>query len=155
MSVLPSHIGLCVADIDRSLRFYCEGLGFERAESYDLDDTLLEGLDRALEVPGPVRLRSQMITLDNLKVELLHFSTPPAEGQPAARRNQLGFTHCSFLVDDVDAVADRLVALGGTILPATRTVLGVDVVFLADPDGTRVELMGRAPERPDPLRRGT
>ena len=34
---LPSHIGICVSDLDRSLRFYCEGLGFEVAERYELD----------------------------------------------------------------------------------------------------------------------
>jgi lactoylglutathione lyase len=142
--VTPSHIGLCVSDIDASLRFYCEGLGFELAESYDLDDTMLDGLARALEVDTPVRMRSQMITNGALKIELLHFWTPSPIGTPSMRRNQRGFTHCSFRVDDVDAVAARLVALGGTIVRGTRAVLGVDVVFVADPDGARVELMGRA-----------
>ena len=145
VSCRPSHVGLCVADLERSLRFYCEGLGFARAEGYDLDGATLDGLDRALEVPGPVRLRSQMITLADLKIELLHFTSPRAEGAPSEHRNQLGFTHCSFIVDDVDAVAARLVELGGTIQPSTRTVLETDIVFVADPDGTRVELMGARP----------
>ena len=35
-----SHVGICVADLERSLRFYCDGLGFEVAEGYDLTDTL-------------------------------------------------------------------------------------------------------------------
>jgi catechol 2,3-dioxygenase-like lactoylglutathione lyase family enzyme len=133
---------LCVSDLDRSRRFYCDGLGFEVAEGYDLDDTMLDGLDRALETPGTVRLRSQMITHGDLKIELLHFHEPLATGTPSARRNQLGFTHLSFHVDNVERVAARLVELGGTIIPSTRAVLGVPVVFLADPDITRVELMG-------------
>ena len=29
-----SHLGVCVSDLDRSLRFYTEGLGFEEAESW-------------------------------------------------------------------------------------------------------------------------
>jgi catechol 2,3-dioxygenase-like lactoylglutathione lyase family enzyme len=142
VEIRPSHIGLCVADLDRSLRFYCDGLGFARAESYDLTEQMLDGLDRALEVAAPVQLRSQMITLGDLKIELLYFASPVAEGTPSTRRNELGFTHLSLIVDDVDAVAAQLVELGGTLLPNTRAVLGVDVVFLADPDGTRVELMG-------------
>jgi predicted enzyme related to lactoylglutathione lyase len=73
---------------------------------------------------------------------LLYFAEPLADGVPSHRRNQLGFTHLSFQVDDVEGVAGRLVELGGTIIPSTRAVLGVPVVFLADPDGTRVELMG-------------
>jgi catechol 2,3-dioxygenase-like lactoylglutathione lyase family enzyme len=133
-----------VSDLGRSLRFYCEGLGFEQAEGYELDDTMLPGLERALEVVGPVRLRSQMITHGGLKIELLHFVSPGPTGTPAVRRNELGFTHVSFVVDDLEGVAARLVALGGTTLDGTRAVLGYDVMFVADPDGTRVELMARA-----------
>ena len=61
-SVTFSHSGICVTDLERSLRFYCEGLGFVVAEGYDLDDTMLPGLAGALEVESPVALRSQMIT---------------------------------------------------------------------------------------------
>jgi lactoylglutathione lyase len=67
---------------------------------------------------------------------------------PSQHRNQLGLTHLSFFVDDVDDVAARLTDLGGTVQPRTRAALGYDVLFFADPDGTRVELMG-------PLRTGT
>jgi catechol 2,3-dioxygenase-like lactoylglutathione lyase family enzyme len=143
-----SHLGLCVADLDRSLRFWCDGLGFELAEGFDLDDTMLPGLDLALEVPGPVALRSQMITLDApggpaLKIELLAYRSPTATGAPSSSRHQLGFTHLSFLVDDIDATITRLVEAGGTLLEPTRQTLGIDLVFIADPDGTRVELMSR------------
>jgi lactoylglutathione lyase len=137
----PSHVGLCVSDLDRSQRFWCEGLGFELAEGYDLDDTTAPGIDRALEVSGPVKLRSQMITNGAMKIELLHYETPGVGGTPSAARNQRGLTHVSFYVDDVDAAAARLVDLGGTILPDTRQSPGIELVFLADPDGTRVELM--------------
>ena len=137
----PSHVGLCVSDLDRSLRFWCEGLGFEVAEGYDLDDSMAPGIDKALEVPGPVKLRSQMITNGAMKIELLHYLTPAVEGTPSTSRRQRGLTHVSFYVDDVDAAAARLVSLGGTILPDTRQSPGIELVFLEDPDGTRVELM--------------
>jgi catechol 2,3-dioxygenase-like lactoylglutathione lyase family enzyme len=138
-----SHLGLCVGDLDRSLRFYCDGLGFERAESYDLDDGMLDGLGRALEVGETVKLRSQMITNGELKIELLHFREPAAVGAASSVRNQIGFTHLSFFVDDVDATAVRLERCGGRVLDATRARLGYEVVFVADPDGARVELMAR------------
>ena len=119
MSIRVSHIGLCVNDLERSLRFYCDGLGFTRAEGYDLDETMLDGLDRALEVSGPVKLRSQMITNGDLKIELLHFTEPVATGAASAHRNQLGFTHLSIFVDDVDVTAARLAELGGEVLLGT------------------------------------
>src|ERR1700676_3074068 len=121
-SLRPSHFGLCVSDLDRSLRFYCEGLGFQVAEGFDLTDSMVPGIEKSLEVPGPVVLRSQMITLDAMKIELLHYASPPVDGVPSARRNQLGLTHLSFWVADVDEAAAALVACGGTILPDTRHV---------------------------------
>lgn len=138
----PSHLGLCVTDLARAERFWCDGLGFERAERYELTDTIAPGLAEALEVPAPVDLVSQMIVLGEMKIELLDYRTPAVEGTPSATRRQLGLTHLSFWVDDVDAAAQRLVEFGGTILPTTRTNPGIAIQFLTDPDGTRVELMG-------------
>jgi len=61
-------------------------------------------------------------------------------------RNQVGFTHFAVYVDDMDAEIARLVECGGTVIEKTRTKMGegaesVELVFIADPDGVRVELM--------------
>ena len=141
MAYRPSHVGLCVSDIERSLRFYCEGLGFEVSDGIDLDSDQVPGLDQALEVPARTVLRSQMIVLDNLKIELLHYTEPAVEGTPSSRRNRRGLTHLSFWVDDLDASIARLLECGGTLVEGTRQSPGVELVFVADPDGTRVELM--------------
>jgi catechol 2,3-dioxygenase-like lactoylglutathione lyase family enzyme len=138
-----SHMGLCVTDLDRSLRFWCDGLGFELDERFDLTDTLAPGLAEALEVQAPVDLVSQMIVMGEWKFELLYYATPKPQGAPSATRGQLGFSHMSFWVDDVDAAAQRLVEYGGTILPTTRSNPGIPIQFVADPDGVRVELMGQ------------
>ena len=55
-----SHVGICVSDMERSIRFYRDGLGFEVAEGYDLDDSVLPGLAEALEVAAPVAIRDIM-----------------------------------------------------------------------------------------------
>jgi glyoxylase I family protein len=140
-----SHIGLCVTDLERSLRFYCDGLGFTKVLSYDLDDTMLPGLGRALEVSSPVVMTSQFIELPGLKIELIAYRSPNPSGAPSSSRGTLGMTHMSFYVDDVDVAAARLVECGGTIIESTRVSLGVEIVFLADPDGARVELMAPKP----------
>lgn len=137
----PSHVGLCVRDLDRSLRFFCDGLGFEKVEGYELDSTAAEGLDRSLEVPGPVRIVSQFVQNDTMKVELLHFVEPGVGGRPSATRNQVGLTHLSFYVDDVETAAKHLVDCGATVIEETRANPGIELLFLADPDGVRVELM--------------
>ena len=98
----PSHFGICVTDLERSMRFYCDGLGFEPAERYDLEDWPDSGLDRGLEVQGPVKLVSQFIRSGGMGIELLFFASPTPSGTPSATRGQIGITHLSFYVDDVD-----------------------------------------------------
>ena len=133
----PSHVGICVSDLERSMRFYCDGLGFTAAERHEVGSEL----GHVLEVPGEVKLTSPFLRKDGLSLELLHYDSPGVTGTPSQHRNQLGFTHLSFVVEDVDAAIAHLVAHGGTLLPETRFDLGIGLVFLADPDGTRVELM--------------
>jgi catechol 2,3-dioxygenase-like lactoylglutathione lyase family enzyme len=143
MQLRVSHIGLCISDLERSLRFYCDGLGFAKAVTYQVG----KEFSAALEVKGDAALTSQFIERDGVSLELLYYATPRVEGAPSSRRNQLGFTHLSLAVDDVDAVARHLVACGGRLLPETRTTIRHpdgrrdDFVFVADPDGIRVELM--------------
>lgn len=133
-----SHVGLCVSDLGRSLRFYCDGLGFAKAEAHEIHNEFAD----TLEVPRDVVLTSQFIRRGDLGLELLCFHAPGHRGSPAAHRNELGLTHLSFVVADLDATAAALVAAGGTILAPTRTTSDdVDLLFLSDPDGTRVELM--------------
>lgn len=141
MTLRASHLGLCVSDRDAAMRFWCDGLGFEVAEHYDLTDELIPGLAEALEVRKPVTVRSQMIRLGDLKIEVLSYENPAVTGTPSSSRGALGYTHLSFLHPSIDDFSDHLVAHGGTILKETRQNVGIEVVFLADPDGTRIELM--------------
>ena len=141
MEIRPSHVGVCVSDLAAARRFWCDGLGFEPVHAFELDDTAVPGLAEALEVDGPVRMTSQLVRLGDLTVELIGWQQPAPSGTPSTSRGTLGLTHLSFTVADVDAGAAHLVAHGGTVLERTRQDVGIQVVFLAGPDGTRVELM--------------
>jgi lactoylglutathione lyase len=142
VSVAFSHLGICVSDLEASLRFYCEGLGFAEAGAHDVG----EEFAALMEVEG-VRLRSRMITKDGVTIELLGFDAPGVTGDGSRRdMNQLGLTHLSLRVDDVEAVAATVEALGGTVVRGTRTTIpfgdgSLDFVYCTDPDGVRVELM--------------
>jgi catechol 2,3-dioxygenase-like lactoylglutathione lyase family enzyme len=140
-----SHAGVCVSDLDRAIRFYCDGLGFELSDRFDADTAVVTALDAALEVDGPVNLQSQMIVNGAMKIELLAYPGRAAQGTPSTSRGLLGLTHLSFWVDDVDAAGAKLVECGGTVLASTRQNVGIDLLFLTDPDGTRIELMGGSP----------
>jgi lactoylglutathione lyase len=64
--------------------------------------------------------------------------------------NQLGLTHLSLRVDDLDVVGAVIESLGGSVLSDTRTTMGsaeavLDFVYCTDPDGVRIELMHLPP----------
>jgi catechol 2,3-dioxygenase-like lactoylglutathione lyase family enzyme len=143
-----SHVGLCVTDLDRSLRFYVEGLGFEPVASH----TVGPEFGALMEVDG-VRVASHLVRRDGVTLELLHF-LHPGPGEPGSRRplTRPGFTHLSLRVTDLEGTAARIAALGGEVVAGTRTTFDLgearlDFVYCTDPDGTRVELM----DLPGPL----
>ena len=148
MSVLRiTHIGICVADPERSLRFYRDGLGFAEVSRLraagEPSNTLLRLAD--------VDLEAIYLERDGVRIELLYYAKPGHCGTPEPRpMNRLGLTHLSLRVDDLEAT---LAALGATEarilddtridLPAARTA----AIFIADPDGTLIELV-QAPGDP-------
>jgi lactoylglutathione lyase len=137
-----SHFGICVSDLERSLRFYCDALGFEQAESHTIGSEFAALMD----LPD-VSVTSQFIRKGTTAIELLAFSEPTPYGDGERRAvNQLGLTHLSFRVDDLNAVAAKVVELGGAIVESSRTTIDfggtpLEFVYCTDPDGVRVELM--------------
>jgi catechol 2,3-dioxygenase-like lactoylglutathione lyase family enzyme len=137
-----SHFGICVSDLERSVRFYCDALGFERAESHSIGNAFASLMDLA-----EVAVTSQFIRKGTATIELLGFDEPTAFGDGERRPlNQLGLTHLSFRVDDLEVAATRVVALGGTVVDASRTTIALgpsslEFVYCTDPDGVRIELM--------------
>jgi lactoylglutathione lyase len=135
-------VGICVRDLDAALRFWVDGVGFEKSAAFDVGAEY----GPLMEVENP-KLRSQFVERDGIRLELLHFAEPGALATGERRPvNQVGLTHVCLQVDDVDAVAERLVQHGGAIVEGTRTVVPMGssesrFVYLTDPDGTRVELM--------------
>jgi catechol 2,3-dioxygenase-like lactoylglutathione lyase family enzyme len=136
-----SHIGICVSDIDRSIRFYQDALGFQYvsdlAVAGEPSDTLLRLRD--------VKLKAVYLERDGFRIELLHYASPARKPPPRPREmNDLGFTHLSFRVSDFEATVAALRAAGATLLDDTVIrVPGGDplAAFLTDPDGMLIELV--------------
>jgi catechol 2,3-dioxygenase-like lactoylglutathione lyase family enzyme len=128
------HVGHCVADLERSRRFYVELFGFEALNEIEVPDS---PSDRLLRVSAPVGLRAAYLRRDGFTLELMEFRRPG--NPPASERvvNEPGLTHLSFSVDDVDEVVARVEDLGGKVLADTH--IGT-AVFLRDPDGQLIEL---------------
>ncbi len=135
------HIGICVSDWERSLRFYHDVLGFrfvgEARESGPESERLL-GL-------APVDLHTGSLEREGVRIELRHFARPGSRGDGApAALNELGLSHLSLRVEALDALLAELRRRGVHILEETRADLpqrGARAVFIADPDGTLIELV--------------
>ncbi len=148
-----SHVGICVSDLDRSLRFYRDLLGF--APEHDLEvageptGTLLRLSD--------VRLKAVYLTRDGVRLELLHFASPPAPSRRARVMNEPGLTHLSFRVADLHAVVRGLREAGERVLEETLLdfpAFHSAACFVVDPDGQLIELVQAPGDPASPPRSG-
>ncbi len=135
-----THLGICVSELERSLRFYREVLGFEEVGRFRDEHGFGAPL---LELEG-VRLSAVYLERDGWRIELLHFEKPASVGAKDRRpMNQLGLTHLSFVVEDLDLSIEEIRNCGGAVIEATRMEMGTRAIFATDPDGTRLELIER------------
>ncbi len=138
-----SHVGVCVSDWRRSLRFYCDRLGFRYLRELELEG---EPSGTLLQLRG-VRFRALYLERDGVVIELLAYEAPQTLGEAEPRpMNQLGITHFSLRVDDLDACVRELAAAGVRVLEETRIEVAAAktrAIFVTDPDGTRIELVER------------
>ena len=118
------HVGLKVSDMDRSLRFYCEGLG-------------LELLRRSDKGPG---MASAVLRIGNQEMNLF---SDPAFSVAQAGSNSAGMDHFCFEVGNgsVEDLVAGLTRAGIAVAKGpVRRRDGVSL-FVSDPDGVRVELI--------------
>jgi len=145
-----THLGICVSDLERSLRFYRDVLGCEEVGRLELAGG---HADTVNDLEG-VKVRAIYLERDGWRLELMGFDEPGWVGPKAPRpMNQLGLTHLSFRVDDLDAVCAKLEASGGRLLETTRigdAKSPVRVIMAHDPDGIRFELI-QGPGDPNAL----
>jgi len=134
-----SHIGLCVGDLDRSLSFYRDLLGFEERSRLEVQGALAS---RLLQLPE-VDLEAVYLERGGFTLELLHYRSPGAvDGEDPRPMNQRGLTHISLPSPDPGAAMDAFRAAGVAVLePSVVRVGDVVVAFLLqDPDGQILEI---------------
>jgi glyoxylase I family protein len=136
------HASICVRDMDVSLRFWHDGLGFDVLldERFEGDwPTLLRGPSRSLRA---VFLGRSLDDGGGL-VELVDLGGVPDRPAPRGEPATPGFLVLS-LMTDLAATLDRLRALGFAAEPRRIEVSGVGLAVVTDPDGVLVELVDDA-----------
>ncbi|MBX3313744.1 MAG: VOC family protein [Actinobacteria bacterium] len=133
------HSAICVRDIDASLRFWRDGLGFE---------VLMDG---SFEGDWPTLLRAPSTELRSVflgdpahpdagVVELVDLGPVEAAAPDDAAPAREGFLLLSVMTD-VAAARSRLAALGLEVDARQVEVHGVALAVVRAPDGTLVELV--------------
>jgi catechol 2,3-dioxygenase-like lactoylglutathione lyase family enzyme len=136
-----SHLGICVSDLSRSLRFYRDGLGFREESTLDVSGP---HVDQLLSLQG-TKLHAVYLVRDGLRLELLSYTSPATiPPTPPRPMNQPGLTHLSLRVTDLEETIAQLRRAGAPVLEATKIgipALHTAAIFVTDPDGTRIELV--------------
>lgn len=130
-----NHVGLCVADRERSRRFYEGLLGFQFWWELDAPD---EGTDQLLQLAKPVGLHATYLVRDGLVLELLDYSRRQVHAGPERVMDQVGLTHISFSVSGLGQVLERVADFGGVVVDGT---VSAQSAMIRDPDGQLLELL--------------
>lgn len=139
----PHHTGLQVRDLERSVAFYRDVLGFEVVFAWNPQAPYIGELVGYPEVD----LHAAILRPPDSEVflELLEYRN--VERIPVDTRTaNPGTAHTAYFVDDLDALYADLVAKGveSVSAPVTPTIgpnKGGRAVYMIDPDGIRVEFI--------------
>jgi glyoxylase I family protein len=136
-----AHIGICVSDLERSRRFYRDGLGFKEVAKLHTNSPPTRQLLKMKDVD----LHAVFLERDGLRIELLYYAAPGCTaGERPRPMNQLGLTHVAIRVDNLDATITALKRAGATPIEGTQIdnpEFQASAAMVTDPDGMRLELI--------------
>jgi catechol 2,3-dioxygenase-like lactoylglutathione lyase family enzyme len=137
------HTGITVSNLQRSLAFWRDVLGFE------LSHTAHQTGELAEEITGVAGVEIKLAvvkTPGGHKIELLQYLAPSDRNHAHLRPCDVGHVHVTLLVDDLDAVLEKISASGWKAAGKPQTLksgpnAGKRVIYVRDPDGTTIEFM--------------
>ena len=133
------HTGIVVEDLEASLNFYQNLLGFKIEKQMEESGTYI---DSVLALDGVKVTTIKMAAPDGQLIELLFYHSHL--NQPKRRRlHDIGLSHLALTVDNLDRTYDQLIAQGVSFnAPPQITPDGyAKVTFCRAPEGTYVELV--------------
>ncbi|KMT45892.1 hypothetical protein EL22_26610 [Halostagnicola sp. A56] len=138
MNIEAEHYGVNVADIDRSIEFYRDVLGFELAEQFSADG------EKQGELIGVPQATGELAFIDTgtFQIELIEYDTPPNDRiYDSVDMHDIGITHLCFEVENVDSWHKKL--KDDVEFETNPLILegGVKIAYFYDPDGNQLELL--------------
>ena len=134
------HIGITVADLERSMDFYCKNFGMVLHRRNEFPEAFFAA-NKSLYNLEPMTCKTAVLKTPNgIQLELFHFSK---QMQPElVPWNRAGITHFALTVGDVTEFAKQLKENGVEFCMdvGTRPDKG-HWLFVRDPDGNMIEIM--------------
>ena len=145
--IAADHTGITVTNLERSLAFWRDVLGFELSHRAHQKGELAAEITG---VPGAEISLAVLKTPTGHKIELLEYLAPAERKHVNPRPCDVGSVHVALTVDDLDAVLTAIEASGWKAAGQPQTLqsgpnAGKRVVYVRDPDGTTIEFMQPAP----------
>jgi catechol 2,3-dioxygenase-like lactoylglutathione lyase family enzyme len=138
------HLGLTVADMERSLAFWTGLLGCAVRGRGTVE---WEHLDRLVGMPSTRIEWAELALPGGGVLELQQYHRPPGVPLPAGGEGDPGRSHLALRVDGLDELAGVLRRAGARVPAAEPVVLeqgayaGWRAIYAYDPDGYGLELM--------------
>jgi len=136
------HTGITVSDLERSLEFWRDVLGFELSHRAHQKGELAEQITG---VAG-AEILIAVVKAPGHKIELLEYRAPIDRKHFRPRPCDVGSVHIALIVDNLDAVLARIASSGWKAAGKPQTLTagpnaGKRVIYVRDPDGTTIEFM--------------
>jgi catechol 2,3-dioxygenase-like lactoylglutathione lyase family enzyme len=136
------HTGITVTNLERSLKFWRDVLGFELSHRPHQTGTLASEITG---VPG-AEIKIAVLKGYSHKIELLEYLAPADRKYLHVRPCDVGSVHVALMVDDLDALLETIAKSGWKAAGKPQTLTagpnaGKRVVYVRDPDGTTIEFM--------------
>jgi catechol 2,3-dioxygenase-like lactoylglutathione lyase family enzyme len=136
------HASFTVADMDRSVRFYRDVMGFEFMFERDVEG----GYISSIVGYSPLKMKIVFLRAGEEKLELIQYLSPQGTPQNPESYNP-GTAHLAFVIDDAFEWHKKLTEAGVKIRSKEPVLVTAGAhkdwysMYLYDPDGISIELM--------------
>ena len=142
-TISADHTGITVSNLERSLAFWRDVLGFEFSHTAHQKGELAQEITG---VEGAEIKLAVLKTPTGHKIELLEYLAPADRKRGNLRPCDVGSVHVALLVEDLDGVLEKIAASDWKAAGKPQRLqsgpnAGKRVVYVRDPDGSTIEFM--------------
>lgn len=134
------QVGIMVHDIEECMRLFCDTLGMRVVFDARNQVQPAQGLSGVTnQVMDCLMLHGE----GGVDLEIHRYTDPPAVKREPMNHNDLGSMHFMLRVDDIEAVCEKVQALGYKLMNPiveSKNIKGFKFTYFRGPEGVMIEL---------------